>query len=120
MVVSDRFFIAEETVRVNLGDGGGAWVDIKKEMSIGDWDRFEADTISLIPGEDGVAATRGYFHRSEITLMELNIVAWSFDRPITRENISKLRRPVADLIIAEIDKLNISPNERRAARRASK
>ena len=107
--MDSRFFVTEETYRVNLEHD--QWVDVKKEMSIADWDKFEAEMVTLTPDSE---TPHGTFHRSELTLLEINIMAWSFDAPITRDNIGKLRRPHADIITTTIDALNVSPKERAA------
>jgi len=117
MGTNDGFFIGEEAHRVKLDDDGTAWVDIKKEMSIADWDRFERDSVRITPDSSGEEkGLGGTFHRSEVTLLEINIMAWSFDKPVNHSTISKLRRHIADLIIAEVDKLNVSPKERAAVK----
>ena len=101
-----RFFVQEETHRIVLPND--QWVDVKKEMSLADWDRLESSAITVVAGETNV----GRYHRSSIDLLEINTLAWSFDVPLTRGSIGKLNRRTSDLIVAEIEKLNLTPKER--------
>jgi len=123
-------FVDDSADKIDIPAGlGGGWVEIKPEMTIEDWERFEAEQFSIDVTGANVPRNRrerrlqlratasatdappptqtGHFNPSLITLLERNIIRWSWDRPLTRENISKLRRPVADLLVAAVEERNI-------------
>ncbi len=98
---------ATEVDKIDLGDG--LWVEIKREMDAGDQEDLEDYMLSL-QMQDG---KRGEVHlrQGKLKLLELNIVAWNLkqggvDIPISAVNLSKLSRPVASLLIQEVQKRN--------------
>lgn len=120
----NKYFVEEDTHRLTFDDG--EWVDIKKEMSAGDQEKlqtalFQLDTQGITDNREGRRAARRQdniklnFRPSYLPLLEINIQAWSFSNgtngtkekiPLTRENIAKLKDPIASLIADEIDRLN--------------
>jgi hypothetical protein len=117
----NKYFVEEDIHRLTFDDG--EWVDLKKEMSAGDQEKlqtalFQLDTQGLTDNREGRRSTKRQeniklnFRPSYLPLLEINIQDWSFSNgkegriPLTRENIAKLKDPVASLIADEIDKLN--------------
>jgi hypothetical protein len=117
----NKYFVEEDTHRLTFDDG--EWVDLKKEMSAGDQEKlqtalFQLDTQGVTDNREGRRAARRQdnikvnFRPSYLPLLEINIQAWSFSNgndekvPLTRENIAKLKDPIASLIADEIDRLN--------------
>ena len=121
--MGDKFFITEETVKL---EREGSWFEIKQEMSIGDHERLERElwqfetaiagqqnrairrkaAVAVSPTDNVEQLLKASYRPSHVILLEINLVAWSFDKPLNRENISKLRPEIADWLIEEIDKLN--------------
>jgi len=112
-----KFFVGDEVVRIDLEESH--WVEIKKEMSIADWERIEDASVGLVFETNGEAApqSRIAYRSARVTSLELNIVRWSFDLLLTRENISKLKRPWAEKIESQVQQQNVRPNELRAVMR---
>ncbi len=118
-----NFFVNDsEKERVVLTDG--QWVEIKAEMSIGDWEKYdEAGLEYKIADQDDNgtdrASRRRRFKGSSsqqdaslkiksgfISLVHINLVAWSFELPMTPQVIGKLKPIWIDIIIERIEALN--------------
>ena len=128
MVNNNKFFVSQDTERVDLGDD--AWVDLKKEMSIGDHEKLESAMMQVDVVDDeyegsnraerrALARFRGKYEKEtkeqktklkvtsgEVEILFINIVAWSFDVELTRANVSQLRESVTVPIIEKITELN--------------
>jgi hypothetical protein len=86
----DFFVQQNETIRIMLDTE--QWVDIKAEMSVGDYEKYESGLLQA-EVESQVASTEGLGRRSNrkanptkmsmsagnVSLMQLNIVGWSFE-----------------------------------------
>lgn len=92
-----QYFIENETQKVNFPDG--QWIDIKKELSQKDADDI---TNRMMVTEDNERR----FKLGKQATLEVCIVAWSFNVPVTPGNISNLKTKYRIGILAEIDKLN--------------
>jgi len=120
-----KFFVEDDKRRIEFGEDN--WVDIKFEMSIGDWDKYEASMLQYEAesgGENGNRAARRRAIRGRtsnqeevtmgklkisagyIDLMEINILEWSFHRPLNRGSIEKLTADVSDIIVQGIEEQN--------------
>lgn len=116
-----KFFANDETKRIDLGDG--EWVDIKAELSVGDWEKIDASMLQYI-AEAGNGGTNRQERRrlsrgksnseqvanlrirgaGNIEVLEVLIVAWSFkDVHIDRGTISKLKETYTEKILAAAD-----------------
>jgi len=114
--MDNKFFITEETDRIELDD---QWVDIKHEMSMGDWEKYESSMLQ-VRAEEGLnrqqrrainrqrsVPTSIKINTGELTLLEINIKAWSFkDVQVSRENIGKLREKWCRIILEAISERN--------------
>jgi len=93
-----HFIYEDELDRIELEDG--EWIDIKRQMSVGDYDRIAKES------EEGEIEGRVI-----ITLLA-NIKAWSLKgkdsqiAPINREMVAKLDADTAILLFNEIGKRN--------------
>ena len=93
-----HFIYEDELDRIELDDG--EWIDIKRQMSVGDYDRIAKES------EEGEIEGRVI-----ITLLT-NIKAWSLKdkdgqiAPINREMVAKLDADTAVLLFNEIGKRN--------------
>lgn len=109
-------FVDEGVERFELPNG--EWVDLKLEMSIGDWETFQNKGIQFEVGKD---VARGTTEKdSDVTLLLINIQAWSSDQPVNRENVSKMRRGISNPIIERITEMNLSPLEIEEAKQKMK
>jgi predicted ThiF/HesA family dinucleotide-utilizing enzyme len=106
-----KFFADEKDVeRVDLGDG--AWVDIKKELSYGEYQNVVSSFADMEAGVSGRPNMKYNIARGNLMMMEKFIVAWSITDdsgntvPVTKENITRLKRSVADTIMEVINKNN--------------
>lgn len=116
----DKFFVDSEAFRIDLEDS--QWVEIKSEMSIGDWEIYEAGLLQIeaeatvasnraerrARGRQVTAAPSFKLRAGYLALLEINILRWSFPQEPTKEQISRLREPVASRILATIDERNPS------------
>lgn len=125
------FFVNTGTIQVELSDEQS--VEIKAEMSIGDWERYEGSMLQIV-AENEVAqnGNRAIRRRQQkeaasnktqvkmsaglLELLEINIVSWTFaDVPVNRSNISKLRNEHANKILDAIQGQNpdnpLDPNQ---------
>lgn len=97
-----EFFADAETVRIDFPDG--QWVDVKEELSQEDSDYLLSKIANAeqLDGNPRLTLAIG-----RLPLLERSIIAWSFDAPVTTENISKLRVKYRDQLLKEIDQLNL-------------
>ena len=100
----NSFFTSNETHRVDIGED--EWVDIKKEMSMGDWEEYESSMLQAdveqgmnreekrqIGRKRGNSKTNLKLKTGDIKLLEINIVAWSFQNvAVDSTNICTLER----------------------------
>ena len=114
-----KFFIDETVDRITLDES--QWVDIKHEMSVGDWERVES-AMFQIEMEDTVASNgnrrtrrmqqqatqqpKYKFKAGYLDILEVNIMAWSFPKPLNSESISKMHPTLVNMIMEEIDNRN--------------
>lgn len=113
-------FIGEEVERISFEDG--SWVDIKSQMSVGDWESLEKDVWNLQvqpsasnraqrrqAAKDGVQVDtpiKASWNPSNVALLKLNIVSWYWDRLVTLENIRRMHPYFASRIMEEIERRN--------------
>jgi len=95
-------FIENETERVEFPDGN--WVEVKAELTQEDQDFITNAMIKLKENEIDMKVGR-------MALLERMVVAWSFDRPVNKANLSLLRRKYREPVLERIDKLNSSAFE---------
>ena len=116
------FFVDSGTNQISLGKDH--WVEIKSEMSIGDWERYEGSMLQIVAenevSQNGNRAIRRRSKRDNnssntqikmsaglLELLEINIKSWSFeDVPVNRNNISQLRNEHANFILEAIQVRN--------------
>ena len=115
------FFVDEGVTRVTLEKD--EWVEIKNEMSIGDWEQYEGSMLQIIAEEEsantGNRALRRRNQRQQnsaqtikmsaglLELLHINIKGWSFeDVPLNKKNISKLKERFASKILDAIQEQN--------------
>ena len=115
------FFVDEGVTRGELEKG--EWVEVKNEMSIGDWEQYEGSMLQIIAEEEsantGNRALRRRNQRQQnsaqtikmsagiLELLYINIKGWSFeDVPINKKNISKLKERFATKIMDAIQEQN--------------
>lgn len=91
-----EFFVESEVIRVSFPDEN--WVDIKQELTQEDQDYIVSKLAQ--PEKDSKIS----FSFGRLSLLERSIIAWSFNQPVNRDNISKLRQKYRNLILQEIDK----------------
>ena len=114
------FFVDSGTNQIPLGKDH--WIEIKSEMSIGDWERYEGSMLQIVAEQETGNANRAIRRRQQkqnnnptqikmtaglLELLEINIKAWSFeDVPVNRNNISQLRNTHANIILEAIQVRN--------------
>ena len=117
-----EFFVQNTTDRIDLNDEH--WVDIKSEMSMGDWEEYESSMVQA-KAEEGmnrahrraIRGTRGKpdqqtgttlsLSTGDLKLLALNITGWSFqDVEVNPSNITELRESWCRQIIERISELN--------------
>lgn len=114
-----KFFASAETKRVDLEDG--QWVDIKAELSVGDWEKIDASMLQYMAESNGGnrqerrRLSRGKTGAEQVAnvrikgagnieVLEVLIVAWSFENvDINRNSISKLKETWTEKILAAAD-----------------
>ncbi len=111
-------FVEKGSRRIDLEDGD--WVEIKSIMSIGDWERYEASLVQMVAEQNAEQGNREFRRRQRgvttgrglkmsagyLELLEINIVDWSAEQPLTRANIAELKPDIASQILDSIDELN--------------
>jgi hypothetical protein len=114
------FFVSSQTTRIDISKDH--WVDVKTEMSIGDWEKYEAAMLQITAEESSNRDSRRRGMRGSqrsqaapqikmgaglLDLLEINIVQWSFEEvTINRDNIAKIKEPQAQIILDRIGELN--------------
>ena len=114
-----KYFASEDTTRIHLDEEH--WVDIKSEMSMGDFEKYESSMVqSEIEPQSGNRQTRRMnkqkkndvptkikFSTGDIKLLELNVVAWSFENvPIDVGSLSNLKESWCRKILEAIGEAN--------------
>lgn len=100
----------DDVERINLTTPG-EWVDVKRRLSKGDRVRLTGAAMSMqlrVQGRDIEGEqTFGADALDAITFrgLELGVKAWSFDVPVTLENIRKLDEADYDLLSEECNRL---------------
>ena len=118
------FAVPGNKFQVKLADN--QWINIKEEMPIGDWERFEnsllqieAETQSTGNRQQRRAArssggnSKFIIKGGMLELLLINIVDWSFEGlPVTPDNIAQLNNETANLVLEAINNCNpINPLE---------
>ena len=116
------FFVDSGTLKVDLEEDH--WVEIKTEMSIGDWERYEAGMLQIVAESEAENSVPRSIRRRQqrqnsknntqikmsaglLELLEINIKSWSFENvPVNRDNISRLRNMHANRILEVIQEQN--------------
>lgn len=104
-----KYFSGNETRRINFPDG--QWVDVKEELTQEDSD-YILSQLAKTSITEGKKTPDIEISLGKLALLERSIVAWSFADdsgqpvPVTRDNISRLRRRYRSVILPEVDKLN--------------
>jgi len=81
--------------RVEFPDGN--WWDVKKELTQEDNDYILAEMIRKTS--------------ARLSLLERSTVKWSFDLPINRDNINKIKPKYRTPVLKEIDRLATEANQ---------
>ena len=88
---TDFFVQQNETTKVYLDNSLENWVEIKAEMSVGDYEKYESGLLQaeVEAGGNGTGITRQsraagsqtkmVMNAGNVSLMDINIVAWSFE-----------------------------------------
>ena len=93
-----EFFIEDETEQIDFPDG--QWVKVKQELTQEDQD-FITNAMVKMKGKNELEMVVG-----RLTLLERMVVAWSFEVPVNRDNLSKLRRRYREPVLERINELN--------------
>ena len=101
-----KYFIERETIRVPFEDG--QWADLKEEMSQADSD-YVMNQMAKTKADNGKAEIS--IDLGRLALMERMVVAWSFDAPVNKDNLSNLRTKYRTLILAKINELTTKASE---------
>ncbi len=113
-----KYFVGSGTKRVNLEDGN--WVEIKEELSTGDWEKIDSSMLQYVAESNGGnrqerrRLSRGQGDPNQVTnlrirggtieVLEALIVSWSFQGvPVNRNSISKLKEAWTEKILAAAD-----------------
>jgi hypothetical protein len=112
-----KYTASDKLTRVQIDDS--AWVDIKSEMSYGDYQALVASYVNVqakITGAGGVPeGMKLKLDLGNITLLLLNIKDWNLTDdsgkplPVNEATIRSLKTEVAKQIIDEINRLNPNP-----------
>ena len=94
----NEYFIGVETVRVDFPDG--QWVEVKSELTQEDQDIITNAMVKLKENRDMD------LNIGRLILLERMVVSWSFPEPITRANLSRLRRKYRQPVLDRCDELN--------------
>jgi hypothetical protein len=92
-----QFFIESETEKVEFLDG--QWVEIKQELDQEDQDAIAGAMLKLKGKDIEMQVGR-------LILLERMVVAWSFDAPVNKSTLSKLRRKYREPVLEKINDLN--------------
>ena len=93
-----EWFIEDEREKVEFPDG--SWVEIKTELTQEDQDAITTAMVKMRDNKD-IDMVVG-----RLILLERMVVAWSFDPPVNKANLSKLRRKYREPVLKRIDELN--------------
>lgn len=93
-----EFFIEDETEQINFPDG--QWVRVKQELTQEDQDIITNAMVKLKENRDMD------LNIGRLILLERMVVSWSFPEPITRANLSRLRRKYRQPVLDRCDELN--------------
>ena len=96
------FFIEDERVRVDFGDGN--WVDLKSELTQEDQDYISNQMMKY--KDKGIDVTLG-----RLPTLERMVLAWSFPVQVTKKNLSNLRRKYREPVLDKIEELNKDTRE---------
>lgn len=105
------FVYADETIRIDLGDG--LWIDLKKELSYGDQQKLTSNymvikTVSDIDKINNLQSTEFDLEKGNIALLITYICAWNFTdkdgstAPIDEKHIRMLKAEIATKILEAI------------------
>ena len=87
--------VERRTERIDLGDGD--WVEVRVSLST-----KEALLVQELQGKSLSEGTFG--------ILELLLVAWSDEAPLTRENIEELKPKKTEEILARLKDVIVSPD----------
>ena len=114
-----KYFASEDTIRVHLDEVH--WVDIKSEMPMGDFEKYESSMVQseitpqatnrqsrrMNKQKKNTEPTKLKFSTGDIKLLEINIVAWSFENvPVDVSSINKLKESWCRKILEAIGEAN--------------
>ncbi|GAH70092.1 unnamed protein product [marine sediment metagenome] len=88
-------FISDEVIRVDAGND--EWVDIKRQLSVGDYERIARESPDEKP-EGRIIATL------IVLIKKWNLKDGDKEMPLNRESIERLDADLATQIIAELGK----------------
>lgn len=113
-------YFTDETAIHQITFEDGMTIGIKDEMSIGDWEKYESSLINIEQNQNGNRSARrrnlgGNQSNQDVSinagyldLLVINILEWSLDRPLNKENIAKLKIRVSDVVLEAINERNPS------------
>ena len=106
-----KYFQENETIRVPFEDN--QWVDLKQELTQADEDYISNKMMRAEGMAASVKETKAeiVMDFGKQALLERSIVAWSFDVPVTPENISSLRKKYRVKVLQEADRLQNEAQE---------
>ena len=100
-----KYFIEDaEVTRVNLDDG--QWVDVKSEFTQSDLDFISQSQIKIREINQSTKKAEVDFTFGEMAMLSRGVKAWSFELPVTPENISRLRNPMRGIVLRKLNELN--------------
>ena len=81
-------FVSPETVRIDLDAAKGEWIEVKKELTVGEDRAYQTAGIGRrAESQDAVEID---WKRRSTRLVEAYLVDWSEKRKVTREAIERL------------------------------
>ena len=92
-----EWFIENETEKVTFEDG--VWIELKQELDQEDQDAIAGAMLKL-KGKDLEMQV------GRLILLERMVLRWSFDTPVNKSNLSKLRRKYREPVLDKINDLN--------------
>ena len=106
-----KYFQENETIRITFDDTN--WVDLKQELTQADEDYIANKMMHAQGIATSVKETKAelVMDFGKMALLERSIVAWSFEVPVTPENISKLRAAYRSKVLTEADLLQKQAKE---------
>lgn len=104
----------DDLVRIDL-PADGEWVEVKARLSRGDEmaiQRAIVGDIAIVPGGNvGAVNAAQYLEAAEFAVIDAAVRRWSFDEPVTRENIRQLDSASIDALKAALDELYPGPRK---------